>query len=217
MLPVNTGEPSSETPCPGPLICLCVARLYRWCGIGDETQMGMGGAVGGVDRDDLPQIVADLVLDRGENLEIWIRPEQTGFGYSVEWTTTEYVPVNVFAVGDRYLLKQYFDDDDVFNALRPYYNDDKYRFEIPAAAFNEVRTILEKHFYEPVVIRDLEPFCVVYPKYTDHPTILFKAAILQRSHHDNHIFLLKDQRSVEQAVNQGATALTDAGIENPFS
>ncbi|EMA39158.1 hypothetical protein [Halobiforma nitratireducens] len=226
--------------------------------------MGMGGAVGGVARDDLPQIVADLVLDRGDDLEIWIRPERAGYGYTVEWTTVEFdqdeqawrpsrvhgdsagqdtdrasvcqtlsslmdnvrgkMPtfdvdreqINVFAVGDRYLFKQYFDEDAVFDALRPYYNEDDYRFEVPEDAFADVQEILEDHFYEPVVIQDLEPFCVVHPKYTEHPSVLFKASVLQRSHGDRHVFLLKDQLSVEQAVNNGATALAETDIDDVF-
>ena len=107
-------------------------------------------------------------------------------------------PINAFAVDDRYLFKQYFDEDEVFNALRPYYNGDDYRFEVPENVFDDVQEILEEHFFEPVVIRDVAPFCVVYPKYTEHPSVLFKASVLQRSKGEHHLFLMKDQLSVEQ-------------------
>jgi hypothetical protein len=59
-------------------------------------------------------------------------------------------------------------------------------------------------------------FCVVYPKYTDHPDVLFKTAVLQRSKRDKHLFLLKDQLSVEQAVNNGATRLADTDLDTRF-
>lgn len=121
--------------------------------------------------------------------------------------------INVFELDDTYLFKQFFDQDEVFDALRPYYNDSEYRFEVPQDAFPAVKETLEDAFYEPVVITDLEPFCVVYPKYTEHPDVLFKASVLQQSEGTSHIFLMKDQLSVEQAINNGATRLTDTDLE----
>lgn len=111
-------------------------------------------------------------------------------------------PINVFAVYDRYLFKHYFERDVVFAALCQYYNEDDYRFEVPQDAVDDLREILEEHFYEPVMIRGLESFCVVYPKYSEHPSVLFKASILQRSKGEQHVFLMKDQVSVEKAINR---------------
>lgn len=125
-------------------------------------------------------------------------------------------PINVFDCGGVYLFKHYFGEDAVFDALRPYYNEDDYRFEVPADAFAEVEDLLAAHYYEPTVIDEPERFCVVYPKYTEHPAVLFKASVLQRSTGDAHVFLMKDQLSAEQAVEQGATRLRDADIELPF-
>ena len=124
--------------------------------------------------------------------------------------------VNLFRVEDRYLFKQYFDQDTVFTALRDYYNQDDYRFEVPPDAVEEVKQVLREHMFEPVVVDAPAEFCVVYPKYTDHPDVLFKAAVLQRSKRDKHLFLLKDQLSVEQAVNNGATRLADTDLDTPF-
>ena len=125
--------------------------------------------------------------------------------------------INVFAVEDRYLFKHYFEQDDVFAALRDYYNADDYRFEIPADAFDDVQEVLAEHFYEADIIHDLEPFCVVYPKYSDHPSVLFKASVLQRNTGGVHIFLMKDQLSVEQAINQGATTFADSDVDGPVT
>jgi hypothetical protein len=58
-----------------------------------------------------------------------------------------------------------------------------------------------------------EQFCVVYPKYSDHPDVLFKASVLQRSTGDHHVFLMEEQLSVEQAVNNGATRLVETDEE----
>lgn len=124
--------------------------------------------------------------------------------------------VNLFRVEDRYLFKQYFDQDTVFTALRDYYNQDDYRFEVPPDAVEEVKQVLREHMFEPVVVDAPAEFCVVYPKYTDHPDVLFKTAVLQRSKRDKHLFLLKDQLSVEQAVNNGAKRLADTDMETRF-
>lgn len=62
--------------------------------------------------------------------------------------------------------------------------------------FDEVRELLEEQFYEPVIIRDLKSFCVVYPKYTEHPSLSFKVSVLQRSKGSHHLFFIKDQLSI---------------------
>ena len=124
--------------------------------------------------------------------------------------------VNLFRVEDRYLFKQYFDQDTVFTALRDYYNQDDYRFEVPPDVVEEVKQVLREHMFEPAVVDAPAEFCVVYPKYTDHPDVLFKTAVLQRSKRDKHLFLLKDQLSVEQAVDNGATRLADTDMATRF-
>jgi len=49
----------------------------------------------------------------------------------------------VFEVGDEYLFSQYFEQQDVFEDLREYYNDTEYRFEVPEDEFDTVREHLE--------------------------------------------------------------------------
>ena len=119
----------------------------------------------------------------------------------------------VFALDDTYLFKQYFEQDELFADLREYYNDEKYRFEVPVDAFETAAERLEEHFYKPIVVEEVEPFCVVKRKYTDHPDVLFKTAVAKQSSGDHTVFLLKDRLSVEQAVEQGATRLTDADLD----
>jgi len=231
--------------------------------MGDDDYADLlGGAVGGIAKADVPQIVANLLADRETDLELWIRPERVGHGYTVEWTTLEYdtagpewrpgrdetrselgngaadqsgrqllsrvtsfvnerMPsfevdrerINLFAIDDRYLFKQYFDQDDVFAELRRYYNEDDYRFEVPQEDIANVQALLEDHFYAPRIVDDPEEFCVVHRKYAKHPDVLFKASVLQRSTGDHHVFMMKDQLSVEQAVNNGATRLVEADVE----
>lgn len=207
--------------------------------------------------------MANIVTDREQDVELWIRPERVGDGYTVEWTTLDYdqaerewrprydveatpddeqgllhqragqllssiravlterMPsfdvdreqITVFVIDDTYLFKHYFEQDTVFTELQRYYNEDDYRFEIPTNAFDEVQELLQEHFYDPVVVDEPAQFCVVHPKYADHPDVLFKASVLQRSNENYHVFLMKDQLSVEQAVNNGATQLADTDLE----
>ena len=124
--------------------------------------------------------------------------------------------LTVFTLDDAYVFKQFFEQDDLFADLQKYYNDDTYRFEVTEEAFEAVADRLEEHFYEPVVVDDIEPFCVVKRKYTDHPDVLFKTAVAKQSIGNHTVFLLKDQLSVEQAVEQGATRLEETDVAVPF-
>lgn len=49
----------------------------------------LGGAVGGIAKKDVAKIVANLLADRETDIELWIRPERAGWGYTVEWTTLD--------------------------------------------------------------------------------------------------------------------------------
>ena len=124
--------------------------------------------------------------------------------------------VNLFRVEDRYLFKQYFEQDDLFAKLRRYYNEDDYRFEVPQEDIADVQDLLEAYFYAPHIVDEPEDFCVVHRKYVEHPDVLFKASVLQRSQGDYHVFLMKDELSVDQAVHNGAARLEDTGIEFMF-
>lgn len=124
--------------------------------------------------------------------------------------------INLFEIEGRYLFKHYFEQDELFAELRRYYNEADYRFEVPPDAFDEVQDLLHDQFYEPMVVDDLERFCVVHRKYAEHPDVLFKASVLQRTQGDYHVFLMKDQLSVEQAVNSGADRLGAADVDMVF-
>lgn len=124
--------------------------------------------------------------------------------------------INLFVVDDLYLFKHYFEQNAVFGTLRRYYNEDAHRFEVPEDALAEVQEVPRDHFYDPVIVEEPESFCVVHRRYTDHPDVLFKASVLQRSRDDYHIFLMKDQLSVDQAVNNRATPINDTDLDCPI-
>ena len=124
--------------------------------------------------------------------------------------------VNVFEVDESYLFKHYFDSEEVFDRLKRYYNNQQYRFEVPPDEFKNLRSFLEEHSYGLVVINVIEPFVVAVKKYTAHPDNIFKSSVIQRTVNGYNCFLLADQAAVEEAVQNGATRLTETDVQNPF-
>ena len=116
--------------------------------------------------------------------------------------------LTVFEVDDEYLFSQYFDQQDVFEDLRDYYNDDAYRFEVPEDEFNSVRERLEDAYFDPVVATDLDPYCVVIDKYDEHAEIL-KQSVANWERSGNRFFLMKDELAVKEAVERGATRISE--------
>jgi hypothetical protein len=114
---------------------------------------------------------------------------------------------------DLYIFSQYFDNDEIFTELREWYDSEHYRFEVPADEIDEIDAFLGEYFYELQRVGPdaIEPYCVVKPKYTDHADIL-RNSVYHTSRGDQNVFVMQDQGSAEQAVEQGATPLADADI-----
>lgn len=121
--------------------------------------------------------------------------------------------INAIRVNNLYLFKYYFAQDEVFRPIRRYYNDDAYRFEVPNKAFPDVQDFLQNYCYRLTVVDEPEQYCVVKPRHTKHPEVLFNASVLQQTYGRYHVFLMQDQRAVHQALDQGATPLTDTPAE----
>ena len=124
--------------------------------------------------------------------------------------------INAFEVEDAgvYIFSQYFDEDEIFDELREWYDGEKYRFEVPAEEIDRVEAFLEEYFYdlqriEPTAI---EPFCVVKEKYTDHAGIL-RNSVYRTSRAGSTVFVMQNESSAEQALEQGATRLADSDVE----
>jgi hypothetical protein len=123
------------------------------------------------------------------------------------------VAVNAFPIGGRMLMKQYFDGDEVFDRLQPYYNGTQYRFEVPAAEFDSLRRFLYERGYDVGVVDLLEPYYVVVPQYSEHPGGIFKSSVHHQAVDGYNCFLLADRDAVEAAVREGATRLTNVSLE----
>jgi hypothetical protein len=124
--------------------------------------------------------------------------------------TTE---INAFEVegADLYIFSQYFDQKEVFDELREYYDSEQYRFEVPADEIDRIELFMDEYFYDlnRVASDAIEPFCVVKEKYTDHADIL-RNSVYHTSRGNNTVFVMQDRLSAEQAVEQGATPLADS-------
>lgn len=113
-----------------------------------------------------------------------------------------------FEIDDQYYFKYYFDRSDIFDQLNSYYNTDEYRFEVDEADFSSVRETLEQYYFEPIVVTEFGPFCVVKEQYTEHAEILRKS-VMNWERRGHHFFVMKDERSVAEAIEYGATPIDE--------
>lgn len=116
--------------------------------------------------------------------------------------------INVFRIDETYMFKHFFERTDIFDMLAEYYNDRAYRFEVPPDDFGTVRHELAEDYYELVVVEDLKRFCVVKEQYTEHADIL-RDAVVHWDRRGHLFFLMKDELSVQTAIERGATPVTD--------
>jgi hypothetical protein len=120
--------------------------------------------------------------------------------------------ITAFDTGDRYIFKSYFDEDQLFQQLEKYYNNDKYRFEIPYEDIEEVRQLLDEYFYELKTTDRLEDYSVVVRAEADSSDIL-RNSVMQKHRRQNEILVMKDKLSVKQAEEKGAVPLEESPVQ----
>lgn len=113
-----------------------------------------------------------------------------------------------FKVGDEYLFSHYFERQDIFEELSEYYNDKAYRFEVPATEVDEVKEFLDDNYYNPVIIEDLAPYCVIKEQYSKHAEIL-RNSVVKWERDGQMFFLMKDDLSVKEARERGAHPISE--------
>ena len=116
--------------------------------------------------------------------------------------------ITVFPIDDEYRFSHYFTRTDLFEALSDYYNDQAYRFEIPAEEFDAVRDKLADEYIDLVVVEDLESYYVVLEQYTEYGDIL-RDSVAHWERQGHRFFLMKDELLVREAVEYGATRLSE--------
>lgn len=119
--------------------------------------------------------------------------------------------INAFDIDDRYLFKAFFDENDLCTQLEQYYNPDRYRYEIPSGKIEHIEQILDEYFYELTYPDSRTPFIIAADKNIDTTNIL-RNAIHNQRRKLYHIFLMKNETSASQAIEQGAKYLVDTPI-----
>lgn len=116
--------------------------------------------------------------------------------------------ITVFHIDDEYLFSHYFTRLDLFEELSEYYNSDAYRFEIPAEEFERVKEQLVDEYIELTVAEEFEAYCVVKEQYTEHAEVL-RDSVVNWERDGHRFFLMKDELSVNEAIERGATPITE--------
>jgi hypothetical protein len=78
------------------------------------------------------------------------------------------------------VFNHYVDGEDVFDRLERYDNNRHFRFEVPADAFENLRSVLAEHGDRLVVVDRAEGFAVVRKKYTEHPETIVEQSVIHR-------------------------------------
>jgi hypothetical protein len=103
-----------------------------------------------------------------------------------------------------WVFKQFFDNQELFNALLDYYNKDLYRFDFKSiGARNNALKLLEKNGFDYDLVEDLKGYVVQLPKYAKYAPIL-KNSVAFKETANERLFLMKDWAAVEGAVGLGA-------------
>ncbi|WP_336326488.1 hypothetical protein [Halovenus sp. HT40] len=119
--------------------------------------------------------------------------------------------ITVFEIGGTYIFKQYFDENQLFKQLEKYYNEDKYRFEIPEDDLEQVRQVLEKYYYKLEVADSVDAYCVVVDKKSDSSNIL-RNSVMRKEKRQHEVIVIKNKLSKKQAIEQGAVSIEKSEV-----
>lgn len=112
--------------------------------------------------------------------------------------------ITIFKLGKLWVFKQFFDNNEVFNALLDYYNKDLYRFEFKSTGTrNNALKLLERNGFDYDLVEDLKGYVVELPKSAKYAQIL-KNSVAFKETANERIFLMKDLAAVDEAVGLGA-------------
>jgi hypothetical protein len=126
----------------------------------------------------------------------------------MEFSTFDVVPkrkhITLFKVGKLWLVKYFFDNREIFEALLDHYNKDLYQFEFKSTgARNNAIKLLERNGFDYDLVENLQGYVVKLPKFAKYAQIL-KNSVVFKETMTERIFLMKDLAAVEEAVGMGA-------------
>ena len=125
-------------------------------------------------------------------------------------------PVNAFPMREVVLVRHYFDSEEAFSVLEPYYDRENYRFEIPRNEFRPVRDELLAHGYELELVGEIADYAVVVRKYSRHPETVREESVVKFSNDDFNVFVMPEELAVMDAVYGGAVRLVEAPVTVRF-
>ena len=112
--------------------------------------------------------------------------------------------ITFFKLGKLWVFKQFFDNQELFNALLDYYNKDLFRFEFKSiGARNNALKLLERNGFDYDLVEDLKGYVVQLSKTVKYAPIL-KNSVAFKEAANERIFLMKDLAAVDEAVGLGA-------------
>jgi len=112
--------------------------------------------------------------------------------------------ITIFKLGNLWVFKQFFDNHELFNALRDYYIKDLFRFEFKSTgARNNALKLLERNGFDYDLVEDLKGYVVQLPKSAKYAQVL-KNSVAFKETANERLFLMKDLAAVEEAVGLGA-------------
>ena len=118
----------------------------------------------------------------------------------------------MFKIGRLWCFKYFFDDKEIFKELYEYYNQDKYRFELPTVGErNKILKYLEKKGFEHTLVEDPSDYSVKIDRFKKYAAIL-RNSIDNEEKGEVRIFIMKDLASVKEAIDAGAEKYSENSI-----
>jgi hypothetical protein len=112
--------------------------------------------------------------------------------------------INLFKIRKVWCFKHFFDDKELFKELYNYYNQEKYRFELPSVGErNKIMKYLYRKGFDPILIEDASDYTVTMDRFKKYAPIL-RNSIDYEEKGEARTFIMKDLVSVEEAVDAGA-------------
>ena len=125
-------------------------------------------------------------------------------------------PLNAFQVREVVLVSHYFESEEAFSVVEPYYDRGNYRFEIPREEFRPVRDELLAHGYDLELVAEIADYAVVVRKYSRHPETIREDSVVKFSNDDFNVFVMPDESTARDAVYGGAVRLAEAPVTVRF-
>jgi hypothetical protein len=117
--------------------------------------------------------------------------------------------INLFKIRKVWCFKHFFDDKEIFKELYEYYNQEKYRFELPTVGErNKIMKYLDRKGFELALIEDLSNYTIKIDRFKKYAAIL-RNSIDYEEKGKERIFTMKDLASVEEAIDAGAEMISD--------